>query len=187
MRCPKCGARGDKVIDSRQSRDSSSLRRRRECLSCEYRFTTYEEIERSDLRVVKRDRTHEPFDRRKLASSIAKAFEKRSTSLVTLEEMVDDIIHELETSGKEVSSAEIGAKVLEKLREADEVAYLRYASVHQRFQDTDQFVDAVQALGRRVKPNALQRELFPAESVSTQPPPSSSDAAPPEGKDHGRI
>src|SRR5438128_7305932 len=118
MRCPKCGSRDYKVIDSRQSRDSSSIRRRRQCLSCGYRFTTYEEIERTDLRVVKRDRTHEPFDRRKLASSIAKAFEKRSTSLVTLEEMVDDIIHELETSGKEVSSAEIGAKVLGKLREA---------------------------------------------------------------------
>jgi transcriptional repressor NrdR len=189
MRCPKCGSRDDKVIDSRQSRDSSSIRRRRECLSCGYRFTTYEEIERTDLRVVKRDRTHEPFDRRKLASSIAKAFEKRSTSLVTLEEMVDDIIHELETSGKEVSSTEIGARVLEKLREADEVAYLRYASVHQRFQDPDQFVDAVQALGRRVKTNALQRELFPAESVSPQ-------AAKPAGaaksqvkpkKNHGRV
>src|SRR5436309_832822 len=80
MRCPKCGSRDDKVIDSRQSRDGSSIRRRRQCLKCKYRFTTYEEIERSDLRVVKRDRTHEPFDRRKLAASIAKAFEKRSTS-----------------------------------------------------------------------------------------------------------
>src|SRR6516225_7665157 len=80
MRCPKCGSRDDKVIDSRQSRDSSSIRRRRQCLKCGYRFTTYEEIERSDLRVIKRDRTHEPFDRRKLAGSIAKAFEKRSSS-----------------------------------------------------------------------------------------------------------
>jgi len=188
MRCPKCGSRDDKVIDSRQSRDSSSIRRRRECLSCSYRFTTYEEIERTDLRVVKRDRTHEPFDRRKLASSIAKAFEKRSTSLVTLEELVDDIIHELETSGKEVSSAEIGAKVLEKLRETDEVAYLRYASVHQRFQDPDQFVDAVQALGRRVKSNVLQRELFPAESVvpPSAKPPAKKGQIPPTKK-HGRV
>src|ERR1043165_3378037 len=165
MRCPKCGSRDDKVIDSRQSRDGSSIRRRRQCLKCKYRYTTYEEIERSDLRVIKSNRTHEPFDRRKLAASIAKAFEKRSTSLVTLEEMVDEIIHELETSGKEVSSGQIGARVLAKLREADEVAYLRYASVHQRFQDPDQFVDAIQALGRRVKPNVLQRELFPARSV----------------------
>ncbi len=106
MRCPKCGSRDDKVIDSRQSRDSSSIRRRRECLSCGYRFTTYEEIERSDLRVVKRDRTHEPFDRR------------------------------------------------------------RYASVHRRFEDVDQFVDAIQALGRRVRPDTKQRELFPPEQVN---------------------
>ena len=166
MRCPKCGSRDDKVIDSRQSRDGSSIRRRRECLKCKYRYTTYEEIERSDLRVVKRDRTHEPFDRRKLVSSLAKAFEKRSISLVTLEEMVEEIIHDLETSGREVQSAAIGAKVLEKLRGIDEVAYLRYASVHQHFQDVDQFVDAIHALGRRVKPNVLQRELFPPEQTN---------------------
>jgi len=159
MRCPKCGSRDDKVIDSRQSRDSSSIRRRRECLSCGYRFTTYEEIERSDLRVVKRDRTHEPFDRRKLAG-------KRSTSLVTLEQVVDEIVHDLETGGREVQSADIGARVLEKLRGIDEVAYLRYASVHRRFEDVDQFVDAIQALGRRVRPDTKQRELFPPEQVN---------------------
>jgi transcriptional repressor NrdR len=166
MRCPKCGSRDDKVIDSRQSRDSSSIRRRRQCLNCRYRFTTYEEIERSDLRVVKRDRTHEPFDRHKLVSSLAKAFEKRSVSLVTLEQVVDEIVHELETSGREVSSTQIGTKVLEKLREVDQVAYLRYASVHRHFADVDEFVDAIQALGRRVKTNAAQRELFPPEQVS---------------------
>src|ERR1700736_5455643 len=187
MRCPKCGSRDDKVIDSRQSRDSSSIRRRRQCLKCGYRFTTYEEIERSDLRVVKRDRTHEPFDRRKLVSSIAKAFEKRSTSLVTLEEMVDDIVHGLETSGREVLSAEIGEKVLKKWRAADEVAYLRYASVHQRFQGEDEFVDAVQALGRRIKPNALQRELFPAESVAEKASKSAGKSAGSEKKNHGRV
>src|SRR6266542_2973336 len=165
MRCPKCGSRDDKVIDSRQSRDGSSIRRRRQCLKCKYRYTTYEEIERSDLRVVKRDRTHEPFDRRKLAASIAKAFEKRSTSLLTLEDMVDEIVHE-------------------KLRAIDEVAYLRYASVYQRFQDVDEFVDAVHTLGRRVKPNALQRELFSPEA------PQSSTPAPRKistNKHHGRV
>jgi transcriptional repressor NrdR len=162
MRCPKCGFRDDKVIDSRQSRDSSTIRRRRVCLQCSFRFTTYEQIERSDLRVIKRDRTHEPFDRRKLVNSLAKACEKRSISLVTLEQAVDDIVHDLETGGREVSSAEVGAKVMEKLREIDEVAYLRYASVHRRFQEVDDFVEEVEALGRRVKPNALQRELFPA-------------------------
>jgi transcriptional repressor NrdR len=166
MRCPKCGSRDDKVIDSRQSRDSSSIRRRRECLSCGYRFTTYEEIERADLRVVKRDRTHEPFDRRKLATSIAKAFEKRSTSLVTLEQIVDEIVHELETGGREVQSEAIGARVLEKLRGIDEVAYLRYASVHQQFKDVDQFVDAIQSLGKQVRPDRRQPELFPPDQVS---------------------
>jgi len=166
MRCPKCGSRDDKVIDSRQSRDSSSIRRRRQCLKCGYRFTTYEEIERSDLRVIKRDRTHEPFDRRKLAGSIAKAFEKRSTSLLTLEQLVDDIVHELEPSGREVQSTAIGAKVLEKLRGIDEVAYLRYASVHRRFEDVDQFVDAIHALGKSAKADTNQRELFPTDQVN---------------------
>ena len=187
MRCPKCGSRDDKVIDSRQSRDSSSIRRRRECLSCRYRFTTYEEIERSDLRVVKRDRTHEPFDRRKLAGSIAKAFEKRSTSLLTLEQIVDEIVHDLETSGREVQSADIGAKVLEKLRGIDEVAYLRYASVHRRFEDVDQFVDAIQSLGRRVKPDTRQRELFPPETTEGGGRPATAGPHNVAMKNHGRV
>ena len=160
MRCPKCGCRDDKVIDSRQSRDGSSIRRRRVCLQCAFRYTTYEEIERTDLRVVKRDRTHEVFDRRKLASSVAKACDKRSISLMTLEQTVDDIVHELETSGHEISSAVIGDKVLEKLRQIDEIAYLRYASVHRRFEDVERFIDEIHALGRRIKPDALQPELF---------------------------
>ncbi len=164
MRCPKCRYRDDKVIDSRQSRDSSSIRRRRVCLQCAFRFTTYEQIERSDLRVVKRDRTHEIFDRRKLVNSLAKACEKRAISLVTLEQAVDEIVHELETGEREVASTEIGTKVLAKLREIDEVAYLRYASVHQRFKEVDEFVDAIHALGRRVKANALQPELFAPEA-----------------------
>ena len=169
MRCPKCGCRDDKVIDSRQSRDGSSIRRRRVCLQCAFRYTTYEEIERTDLRVVKRDRTHEVFDRRKLASSVAKACDKRSISLMTLEQTVDDVVHELETSGHEISSAVIGDKVLEKLREIDEIAYLRYASVHRRFEDVERFIDEIHALGRRIKPDALQPELFN------------------EAADHGRI
>ena len=166
MRCPKCGFRDDKVIDSRQSRDSSSIRRRRVCLQCSYRFTTYEEIERSELRVIKRDRTHEQFDRRKLVSSLAKACEKRPISIVTLEQAVDEIVHELETSGREVQSTTIGAKVLEKLKDIDEVAYLRYASVHRRFEGVDQFLEAAQALGKRVKSNPSQRELFPPETAA---------------------
>ncbi len=164
MRCPKCGFRDDKVIDSRQSRDSSSIRRRRVCLQCAFRFTTYEQIERSDLRVVKRDRTHEIFDRRKLVNSLAKACEKRAISLVTLEGAVDEIVHDLETGDREVPSTDIGTKVLAKLRDIDDVAYLRYASVHQRFKEVDEFVDAIHALGRRVKANALQPELFAPEA-----------------------
>jgi transcriptional repressor NrdR len=121
------------------------------------------------LRVVKRDRTHEVFDRRKLASSVAKACDKRSISLMTLEQTVDDIVHELETSGHEISSATIGDKVLEKLREIDEIAYLRYASVHRRFEDVERFIDEIHALGRRIKPDALQPELFK------------------EAADHGRL
>src|SRR3954467_10759383 len=140
MRCPKCGFRDDKVIDSRQSRDSSSIRRRRVCLQCAYRFTTYEQIERSDLRVIKRDRTHESFDRRKLVSSLAKACEKRPVDIMKLEHAVDEIVHDLETGEREVPSSGIGTKVLEKLRHIDEVAYLRYASVHQRFEDVSRFV-----------------------------------------------
>ena len=163
MRCPKCGSRDDKVIDSRQSREGLSIRRRRECLKCAYRYTTYEEIERTDLRVIKRDRSHEPFDRRKLVNSLAKACEKRPISLVVLEQAVDDLIHDIETGGREVTSAQIGTHVMAKLRDIDEVAYLRFASVHRRFEQVDEFVDAIQALGRRVKTNAQQRELFPAE------------------------
>src|SRR5438045_5750547 len=166
MRCPKCGSRDDKVIDSRQSRDNSSIRRRRECLTCAYRFTTYEQVERSDLRVIKRDRSHESFDRRKLVNSMAKACEKRPISLVTLEHSVDEIVHELETSGREVQSSAIGAKVLEKLRGIDEVAYLRYASVHKRFEAVDQFVDAIHHLGKSSKPDTNQRELFPSDQVN---------------------
>jgi transcriptional repressor NrdR len=101
-----------------------------------------------------------------------------------LEDTVEEIVHELETSGREVPSSVIGAKVLEKLRSVDEVAYLRYASVYQRFQDVDQFVDAVHTLGRRVKPNALQRELFPPEAA---PNPAPGSHKIPINKNHGRV
>src|SRR5437763_597914 len=187
MRCPRCGSRDDKDIDSRQSRDGSSIRRRRQCLKCKYRFTTYEEVERSDLRVVKRDRTHEPYDRRKLAASIAKAFEKRSTSLLTLEDIVNELVLDLETSGREVPSSLIGAKVLERLRGIDEVAYLRYASVHQRFQDVDQFVDAIHTLGRRIKTNEIQRELFSPETMQEKSVPAPDRLRDNAVKNHGRI
>ena len=168
MRCPKCGFCDDKVIDSRQSRDGSSIRRRRVCLQCGYRFTTYEQIERSDMRVIKRDRTHESFDRRKLVGSLAKACEKRPIDLVKLEQAVDEIVHELETGEREVNSSAIGTRVLDKLRHIDEVAYLRYASVHQRFEDVSRFVDEIHALSRRPKTDEQQKELFALESTTVQ-------------------
>ncbi|MEP6699604.1 MAG: transcriptional regulator NrdR [Verrucomicrobiota bacterium] len=165
MRCPKCGFGDDKVIDSRQSRDSCTIRRRRVCLQCAYRFTTYEQVERSYLRVIKRDRTHETFDRRKLVDSLAKACEKRPIDLVMLEQAVDEIVLDLEAGDREIASSLIGTRVLQKLRELDEVAYLRYASVHQRFEDVSRFVDEIHALSRHVKSDEFQKELFPTEPV----------------------
>jgi transcriptional repressor NrdR len=156
MRCPKCGSKDDKVIDSRQSRDSSSIRRRRVCLACKYRFTTYEQIERSDLRVIKRDRTHEPFDRRKLVSSIAKACEKRSINLTATNGRRHHA--RLETSGREVTWPR-SAKRCWRVARTRRSGVSRYASVH-RPEGVDQFVDEIQALGRRIKPNASQPELF---------------------------
>jgi transcriptional repressor NrdR len=153
MRCPKCGSRSDKVIDSRQSRQGQSIRRRRQCLKCAYRYTTYEEIERTDLRVIKRDRSHEPFDRRKLVTSMAKACEKRPISLVVLEQAVDEIVHELETSGREVPSSQIGLHVMAKLRDIDDVAYVRFASVYRSFRDVNELMNELKSLvdnkGRR--------------------------------------
>ena len=116
------------------------------------------------MRVIKRDRTHESFDRRKLVNSLAKACEKRPVGLVRLEQAVDEIVHDLETGEREVASSEIGTKVLGQLREIDEVAYLRYASVHRRFDDVSRFVDEIHALSRRTKTDSSQKELFPIES-----------------------
>jgi transcriptional repressor NrdR len=161
MRCPKCGELEDKVIDSRLSRDGGSIRRRRECVRCEHRFTTYEEIERTVLRVIKRDGRHEPFDRHKLLSGMVKACEKRPVGIELLEEAVDAIINGLESSyTREIPARVIGAQVMERLHGLDEVAYVRYASVYRQFQDIGEFIHEIQELERRVKPNADQREFF---------------------------
>jgi len=162
MRCPKCGFLEDKVIDSRQSKDGLSIRRRRVCLGCEHRFTTYEEIERADVRVVKRDGRHEPFDRHKLMSGMLKACEKRPVSLTQVEQGVEEIISELENDhGREVSSQVIGGLVMQKLHEIDPVAYVRYASVYRRFEDIGEFIDEIQSLERRPRRDSQQAELFP--------------------------
>ena len=161
MRCPKCGGIEDKVIDSRLSKDGSSIRRRRECVVCEYRFTTYEHIERADIRVLKRDGRGEPFDRHKLLDGVMKACEKRPLSIEVVEKAVEDIIQDLETNHpREISSHIIGAKVMEKLHELDPVAYVRYASVYRQFQDIGEFIDEIQSLERRERPSVLQTELF---------------------------
>lgn len=147
MRCPKCQARDDKVIDSRAIKDETVIRRRRECLACEHRFTTYEEIERDDLRVLKRDGRYEAFDRRKMTAGIDKACEKRPVNRETIERAVNEMIDELvKTHGDEIPTKEIGDKIMLHLRRLDEVAYVRFASVYRKFRDIKEFVNEVQSL-----------------------------------------
>jgi transcriptional repressor NrdR len=161
MYCSKCGSLEDKVIDSRLSKDGRSIRRRRECVSCAQRFTTYEEIERADLRVLKRDGRSEPFDRHKLLSGMLKACEKRPVTRESLEKAAAEIIQSLEQDfARELPSHIVGAKVMDALHELDGVAYVRYASVYRSFQDIGEFIDEIQSLERRPKRSALQSELF---------------------------
>jgi transcriptional repressor NrdR len=161
MRCPKCGNLEDKVIDSRSAKAGAAIRRRRECLACQHRFTTYEEIERRDLRVIKRDGRHEPFVRQKLLSGMVKACEKRPVSYDALERAVEEIIQELEQAyDHEVPTNAIGIRVMERLHSLDEVAYIRYASVYRQFQDIGEFINEIESLGRKIKRNALQPDLF---------------------------
>jgi transcriptional repressor NrdR len=136
----------DKVIDSRPWKDGAVIRRRRECLACAYRFTTYEEIEREDMRVIKRDGRYEPFDRKKMASGIYRACEKRPVSHDQIEKEVDKIIDALERKyGNEIPTTELGESTMRMLRQMDEVAYVRFASVYRQFKDISDFVDEVQS------------------------------------------
>ena len=147
MRCPKCSHQDDKVIDSRSVRNGDVIRRRRVCLKCGYRFTTYEEVVKASLRVIKRDGRHEDFDRRKLLAGMQRACEKRPISAQQIEAMVDSIIGELESEyEREVPSTAIGQKVMDKLEEIDEVANVRFASVYRRFRDVNQFLSEVEGL-----------------------------------------
>ena len=149
MRCPKCSALDDKVIDSRSSRAGALIRRRRECLKCGARFTTYEEMSRENLRVKKRDGQYEEFDRRKLLSGIEKACEKRPVSTEQLEALAERVITELENEfGREVPSKQIGERLMQHLRKLDEVAYVRFASVYRQFRDAEQFIDEIKQLGK---------------------------------------
>lgn len=130
-------------------------------MACNFRFTTYEQVDRADIRVIKRDGRCEPFDRHKLFNGMAKACEKRPISTEILEKNVEEIIQDLETNfDREIPSQLIGAKVMEKLHQLDEVAYVRYASVYRHFQDIGEFIHEIQSLERRIKSNSLQSELF---------------------------
>ena len=147
MRCPKCGHLDDKVIDSRAARNGDVIRRRRVCLKCAHRFTTYEEVVKNALRVIKRDGRHEELDRRKLLAGIQRACEKRPINAQQIETLVDTVITELEGEyEREVPSTVIGQKVMNKLEELDEIAYVRFASVYRRFRDVNQFLSEVEGL-----------------------------------------
>jgi transcriptional repressor NrdR len=147
MRCPKCGNQDDKVIDSRASREGSTIRRRRECLACNHRFTTYEEIEREGLMVIKRDGRREEFSRDKLLSGLRKACQKRPISPKVIEDMADKIADELSDKyDREVPGMAIGERVMEALRGIDPVAYVRFASVYRRFEEATEFVREVKKL-----------------------------------------
>ncbi|MEM1059030.1 MAG: transcriptional regulator NrdR [Verrucomicrobiota bacterium] len=147
MLCPKCGHLEDKVIDSRMAKDGIVIRRRRECLRCSHRFTTYEEIEREDIRVIKRDGRYEQFDKRKLMVGVERACEKRPVSAELLQKTINEMIAELiKKHGREIPAEAIGEAVMEKLRRLDEVAYVRFASVYRKFRDIKEFVNEVQNL-----------------------------------------
>ena len=162
MKCTKCGQADDKVIDSRESKDGATIRRRRECLACAHRFTTYEQLERTDLRVVKRNNVREPFRREKLLGGLVKACEKRPVSLDDLELATEEIITELQQDNvREIPSKVIGQRVMEKLRHIDPVAYVRFASVYRQFEEVGEFIDEIKALENHVSArNSLQPELF---------------------------
>jgi transcriptional repressor NrdR len=147
MRCPKCSHLEDKVIDSRAANNGAVIRRRRMCLRCGHRFTTYEEVVRAKLRVIKRDGRHEDMDRNKLVSGIQRACEKRPISSEEIESMVDSIMEELEAEHeRDVPSHAIGKKVMDRLEKLDEVAFVRFASVYRRFKDVNQFLSAIGGL-----------------------------------------
>lgn len=148
MRCPQCGCQDDKVIDSRASREGAIIRRRRQCISCGHRFTTYEEIERGGLFVTKRDGRREEFSTEKLMSGVKKACQKRPISPKVIEDLVERIVNDVtDKYEREVPSEYIGKLVMEGLREVDEVAYVRFASVYRRFQEATDFVHEVKKLG----------------------------------------
>jgi len=142
MKCPYCGYSESKVIDSRPAEEGASIRRRRECLTCQRRFTTYEIMERLPLVVIKRDGSRQTFDKNKLVNSMLKACEKRSVELKELEVIAEDIEQELQNAlEREIRTSEIGELVMSRLKKLDEVAYVRFASVYRQFKDINTFME----------------------------------------------
>lgn len=149
MKCPFCDELEDKVVDSRMAREGEVIRRRRECLGCKRRYTTYERVEESLPMVVKKDGRREPFDRGKILAGIKKACEKRPISTATIEAVSDRIEKRLQEMGEtEIPSAVVGEEVMRELHQLDQVAYVRFASVYREFKDIDQFMDELKALAR---------------------------------------
>lgn len=147
MKCPFCGHLADKVVDSRESKEGEAIRRRRQCLKCGRRFTSYERLDRIDYRVVKKDGRRERFDREKLMSGILKACEKRAVPVTRLEAIVDQVEQRLHDSpDKEVSTTQIGEFVMSELKSLDQVAYVRFASVYRDFKDAHEFVETIRSL-----------------------------------------
>lgn len=147
MKCPRCGHVEDKVVDSRTARAGEAIRRRRECLKCHKRFTTYEYIEKAPLMVIKKDGRREAYNREKLLAGLVKACEKRPVSRDQLEKLVDDV--ESATFGKfkhEIRSTDLGNEVIERLHVLDEVAYVRFASVYRQFRDVSQFMSEIKSI-----------------------------------------
>jgi transcriptional repressor NrdR len=152
MKCPFCGYKEDKVVDSRETQEDSAIRRRRECLKCGKRFTTYEYIEEVSLMVIKKDGRREPFDRKKILSGILKACEKRPVGMEKMEEIVTQVERAIQKkSDREVYATKIGELVMEKLKQLDDVAYVRFASVYRQFKDVGQFMVELKDILNREK------------------------------------
>jgi transcriptional repressor NrdR len=147
MKCPSCQSDDDRVIDSRASQDRFAIRRRRECLACKRRFTTYERIERTDVKVIKKDGSREPFDRNKIKHGLEKACEKRPISDDRLEAIVSEVENDIEAKfDSEVESRYLGELVMGYLRDLDQVAYVRFASVYRQFQDVQDFLSELKTM-----------------------------------------
>ena len=144
MKCPFCADQDSKVVDSRRSEDGLSIRRRRECMACQRRFTTYETVEDLPILVIKRDGSRQAFDRNKLINSMVRAFDKRQVASADLERIATEIEQSLQNSlEREVSTDRIGTMVMERLKPMDEVAYIRFASVYRRFQNVNEFISEI--------------------------------------------